>query len=195
MTTLFPHAAYAEDQTSAQTILTFHVLRAGATAGAFVSVPIGLGARIFSKTVPRPSVARALLISSARGTATGFVFAGLALAGRMWGKDAVEWQDRSWRLLANRGQVEADNWILGGGAGGMVAAVVGARRGRLPVGMADRVGAAVLGSAGLGMAGGMLGQVAYRNGLRGGKWEETAEEIKQGAEAAAKGVVEGVKKS
>ena len=35
MTTLFlPHAPYAEDQPYAKTILTFHVLRSGATVGA-----------------------------------------------------------------------------------------------------------------------------------------------------------------
>lgn len=29
-----------------------------------------------------------------------------ATMGRMWGREEIEWQERSWRLLANKGQVE-----------------------------------------------------------------------------------------
>lgn len=37
----------------------------------------------------------------------------------MAGKEEIEWQDRSWRLLHNQGQVAVDNWSLLGMAGGI----------------------------------------------------------------------------
>lgn len=43
------------------------------------------------------------------------------LAVRMKGREEIEWQDRSWRLQENRGQLEVDDWSIGGmllGGGG-----------------------------------------------------------------------------
>ena len=117
MTTLFlPHTPYAEDQPYAKTLLTFHVLRAGATAGALTSLltatlsTVYFGPRTLAGLYPR------VLLHSARGTTIGTVLAGLALGGRMYGREDIEWKDRSWRLLENKGQVEVDNWILLGAA-------------------------------------------------------------------------------
>lgn len=69
--------------------------------------------------------------------------------GRMSGKEEIEWQDRAWRIQENKGEVDTDWWVLGGGSVGAVGGgLLAARRGQIPVG----VGKAVLGGAGLGMA-------------------------------------------
>jgi hypothetical protein len=39
---------------------------------------------------------------------------------RMWGRETIEWQDRSWRLLGSKGQVECDDWTYSGMAGSAV---------------------------------------------------------------------------
>ena len=48
----------------------------------------------------------------------------VALPGRMWGREDIEWRDRSWRLLENKGQKEVDAWgVLGAGVGAVVGTV------------------------------------------------------------------------
>jgi hypothetical protein len=82
----------------------------------------------------------------------------------MWGREEIEWQDRSWRLIENKGQVECDDWTYSGMAIGAVASAV---RGK---GLGWRGG---VGSIGLGSVGGMLGYMGWRYGVKGGKFEET----------------------
>lgn len=56
----------------------------------------------------------------------------LAVTGRMYGREEIEWQDRAWRLLENQGQNKQD-------IGGAVAIVLGAVYGaafRKPLGIA-----------------------------------------------------------
>jgi hypothetical protein len=67
----------------------------------------------------------------------------------MRGRTEIEWQDRSWRLLENKGEVDTDWWASGGAAAGAVAGILATRRGKIPVGLGT--GMAVLGSMGLGM--------------------------------------------
>lgn len=76
--------------------------------------------------------------------------------GRMHGKEEVEWQDRSWRLLENKGEVQTDWWSFDGAAVGAVAGALAARRGKMPVGLAT----ATLGGAGVGMNAG-VGYMIY----------------------------------
>jgi len=45
-----------------------------------------------------------------------------ALVGRMHGREDIEWQDRSWRLLENRGQTRADDWSVGGATAALLIA-------------------------------------------------------------------------
>lgn len=88
------------------------------------------------------------LSTSGRALALGAVAGALATWGRMRGREDVEWQDRSWRILENKGEVDTD-WVVTGGAGaGALAGMIAARRGAVPI----SVGAAALGGAGLGSA-------------------------------------------
>lgn len=65
---------------------------------------------------------------------------------RMWGREQIEWQDRSWRLLENRGQVECDVFSSVGAVVG--AGVVAGHGWRGMVGGAGWRG--MVGGAGLG---------------------------------------------
>jgi hypothetical protein len=82
---------------------------------------------------------------------------------RMWGRETIEWRDRSWRLLGNKGQVECDDRTYAGMAG---SAVVLATRGT-KLGWRGAVG-----TLGAGSVLGMMGSVGWRHGIRGGKFEE-----------------------
>ena len=92
---------------------------------------------------------------------------GAVLAGRMWGREEIEWKDRAWRLLGNRGQVEVDEWGLVGMVVGGVGVLVGRGRGW-------RVG---VGGVGVGSSVGVLGYMIWRHGVKGGKWEEAVPDI------------------
>jgi len=85
---------------------------------------------------------------------------------RMRGREEIEWQDRSWRLLENKGQVECDDWTYGGMALGAIASVT------------KRGASGWKGAIGKFGAGGVLGMflyVGWRHGIKGGKWEEKLE--------------------
>ncbi|KAI9739229.1 MAG: hypothetical protein M1834_007442 [Cirrosporium novae-zelandiae] len=132
---LFPHPDYAEEQPLHHTILTYHVLHRGFQAGAFIGLPIGicrsyrkaraaaswsLPTHAKSSTAPKwlelpylrftPIFVRTIGSSCVVGT--GLII--LALIGWMYGRETIEWKDRSWRLLANAGQMRVDDWSLGG---------------------------------------------------------------------------------
>lgn len=81
----------------------------------------------------------------------------------MWGREEIEWQDRSWRLLENKGQLETDDWTYGGMLAGLAATALLRR----PVGWA-----AALGSVGAGSVAGTLGYMGWRYGVHGGKHQE-----------------------
>ena len=90
-------------------------------------------------------VARTLQ-SSGRAFALGSAVGALATWGRMRGREEIEWQDRSWRILENEGEKKTD-WVTMGGAGaGAVVVAAAARRGVLPA----SVGTAMLGGVGAG---------------------------------------------
>lgn len=72
--------------------------------------------------------------------------------GRMRGREEVEWQDRSWRLLENKGEVQTDWETIGATGVGALAGAAAARRGAVRL----AVGPAVLGGAGLGLGSGVL---------------------------------------
>lgn len=83
----------------------------------------------------------------------------------MWGREEIEWQDRSWRLLENNGQVECDDFTYAGMTGGALAM---AMRGQ---GLGWR---GAVGGMGMGSVVGMLGCMGWRYGVKGGKFEEKA---------------------
>ncbi|KAJ4988775.1 hypothetical protein SVAN01_05752 [Stagonosporopsis vannaccii] len=155
MTSLFPHPEYAEDQPAAHAILYLHVMRASAMTFSFLSLPYTGISVLVSRLRGQPSTSSILartLLNSGRGLVLGTVAGAAMTWGRMRGREEIEWQDRSWRLLGNKGEVATD-WETVGAAGvGAVAAAVGARRGVVPLGVAR----AALGGAGLGLGSGVL---------------------------------------
>lgn len=184
MTSLFlPHPAYAEDQAYAHTILTFHVLRSGFVAGGTLSLLTASSSLTYSRVRHQTpfslsSFGRTALIHSGRGGPIGLGLVGIALFPFMRGREEIEWQDRSWRLLENRGQVECDWWLLGGAASGAVAApwILQRNAGTLAVKAAQKsgkgiaTGTAVLGGATLGSVVGMMLYLARPGSpSRGGK--------------------------
>lgn len=176
MSRFFPQAAYAEDQPLSHTILTVHCLTRGATTGALVGSGVFAAREVLQRPPSSPSPSspapiRPLLPSqrflraAGTGTAIGTVLLALATAGRMAGRGEIEWQDRSWRLLGNRGQVECDDFTYGGAVVGLGAFnALGLNAG---VGWRGPVGA-----AGVGSVLGTVGYMAWRYGVKGGKFEE-----------------------
>ncbi|OAQ64799.1 ATP release protein [Pochonia chlamydosporia 170] len=169
MSRYFPHTSYAEDQPLPHAILTTHVLTRAITAGSL----IGLTITAIRQSIPswrRPGpISKRILMSSSTGAIWGLGINAVGLAGRMYGRELIEWQDRSWRLLENRGQVEMDDWTYIGMAGGVVAA--------LATGSLKGLGArGVLGSMGAGSVVGGLGWAGWRFGVNGGKFGEKEKE-------------------
>ena len=165
MTTLFPQSDYAEDQPYPKTILRFHCWLRGLETGAMIAPVTAAASTLIWGPRIFPVFNNRLFMHSYRGTLWGTVFGILAVEGRMFGREEIEWKDRSYRLLANKGQVEVDNWSLIGGA---VGAVLGARRGRPSATIMQRV----LAGTGLGTIAGTLGYMGWRYGMNGGKWPE-----------------------
>lgn len=164
MTSLFPHPPYAEDQPSSHLILYLHVIRASAMSFTFLSLPISLISSRLRKQPLLPTV----LLNSGRGLILG-TLAGAAMTwGRMRGRSEIEWQDRSWRLLENKGEVDTDWETFGATGVGALAGVVAAKRGVARMGVAPiSVGRTALGGAGLGLASGVVFMVGtYATGRK-----------------------------
>lgn len=156
MTSAFPHPQYAEDQTNAHAILYLHVMRASAMTFSFLSLPYTglsvLTSRLRKQPPGNTSILTRTLLNSGRGVVFGAV-AGVAMTwGRMRGREEIEWQDRSWRLLENKGEVDTDWETIGATGIGALAGVAAARRGVVPVSAAQ----GAIGGAGLGLASGVL---------------------------------------
>ncbi|KAK8100363.1 hypothetical protein PG999_010737 [Apiospora kogelbergensis] len=166
MSRYFPHTAYAEDQPLSRTILTTHVLTRAVTTGAV------LGTGMYG---PTPTAAAAAIAKApfqqrffrATGVTTlwtiGVVSVGLV--GRMWGREEIEWQDRSWRLLEHKGQLETDDWTYGGMVAGVAAAATRVVR-------PGPSWAGVLGVVGMGSLVGVAARMGYRYGIKGGTFKE-----------------------
>lgn len=167
MSHLWPHAAYAEDQPYHTAILTTHVLYRGFQTGAVIGPLVGAARYALApKTVTSIPLSRVLLRSTGTGALWGVGVLAVALPVRMWGREEIEWRDRAWRLLENKGQVEVDNWGLAGmgmglGGVGVLLRRKGVRGWRMGVG-----------ALGMGSTAGVLGYMVWRHGVKGGKWEE-----------------------
>lgn len=185
MSRYFPHTAYAEDQPLSHTILTIHVLTRAVTTGAVLGAGMygvrqGLLPLILpsspASTAPKPNPARLATATAApfqqrffRATGVTTLWTlgivGLGTAARMWGREEIEWQDRSWRLLEHQGQLETDDWTYGGMVAGAAAVAARALRpGPSWVG--------VLGAISMGSLAGVAARMGYRFGLKGGTFEE-----------------------
>jgi hypothetical protein len=170
MSRFWSHTPYAEDQPYAHAILTTHVLTRAVQTGSVIGSGVGTSIfllrhfHILSPRIPPSTFATTLLRSTGIGAVVGTGILALGLPIRMSGMEEIEWQDRSWRLLENKGQVECDDWTYGGMAMGTVAAV------------AQRGASGWIGAVGKVGAGGVLGMVGYmgwRYGVKGGKWEDS----------------------
>ena len=147
---------YAEDQKNAYSILYLHVMRASAMSFSFLALlgaPISL---LVSRNRQQSTYQKALLsrslLYSGRGLVLGMAAGALMTWGRMRGREEIEWQDRAQRILDNRGEVQTDWETLGAAGVGAVVGVAAARRGALPVSVAQ----AALGGAGVGFSSGVL---------------------------------------
>lgn len=153
MSHLWPHTPYAEDQPHHTAILTTHVLYRGFQTGAIVGPVVGaaryaLSLKTAASTIPLSHV---LLRSTGTGALWGVGILAVSLPVRMWGRDEIEWRDRAWRLLENKGQVEVDSWGLAGmGLGAVVGLSLRRRRGAA----GWRMG---VGALGMGSTAGVLG--------------------------------------
>lgn len=107
MSYLFPTAEYAEDQPLPRTILTTHVLSRGFQLGSAIGLLNSSAAYLLNR---RPLTAPILLRSAGTGGIIGAGIVGVGLVARMWGREEIEWKDRSWRLRFNTGQVAIDTW-------------------------------------------------------------------------------------
>lgn len=85
------------------------------------------------------------------------------LTGRMWGLQEIEWQDRSWRLLENKGQVMHDKYCDWGAGLGALTTVVANR------GVRQLWSLEMAGRAGLGALVGAIACEVVRNTWREGK--------------------------
>jgi hypothetical protein len=169
MSRFWPHTPYAEEQPYAHAILYTHVLTRAIQTGSIVGT--GAGASIFllrqlnvlKPQIPPSTFATTLLRSTGIGAVVGLGVLTVGLPMRMLGREDIEWKDRSWRLLENKGQVECDDWTYAGMAAGAVAATRGGASGWR----------GAVGKVGAGSVIGMLGYMGYRYGVKGGNWEET----------------------
>jgi hypothetical protein len=100
------------------------------------------------------------------GAFLGFCSMAILLPIRMAGKERIEWQDRSWRLLENKGQMEVDNWSTWGMLAGIGTTAAIMRKNGMPLrgpGLTH-----IVGGAGLGSLAGVIGYMGWRYGVNGG---------------------------
>lgn len=165
MSRYWPRAPYAEDQPYPHAILAAHVAVRGLTTGAALGTTATLARHVLSS---RPagggSLARRVVLAAGTWSLWAAPLSLAAMAGRMRGRDLVEWQDRSWRLLGSEGQVETDDWTAAGAAAGAAAWAAGAARG------GGRRMLGLLGASSVGGLVGVLGYLGWRYGVNGGKF-------------------------
>lgn len=151
------HPAFAEDQPHAYLLLTTHVLHRAITVGSLFGILYGGGRFALSSSArAATTLPAALLRSSSTGVLVSSGINALALAGRMYGREEIEWKDRSWRLLESRGQNQTDEWSVAGMLGGAVGGVAVGRT----VGVAAY--RAAVGGAGAGSVLGVVAMMAWR---------------------------------
>lgn len=176
---LWPHTPYAEDQSFSRLILISHVLHRGFQTGAAIGVLGGTASSILalrsSVSLSSAQAASRFVMSTGRGAVWGLGLMAILLPFRVSGLQKIEWQDRSWRLLENEGQVEVDNWSVGGATLGIAATALARRRGMIsivqtgtPISLKAQLHS-VIGGAGIGSLTGVLGYMVWRYVIRQGR--------------------------
>ncbi|KAF7198536.1 hypothetical protein HII31_00275 [Pseudocercospora fuligena] len=169
MSRFFPHSPYAEEQPYSHTLLYSHVLYRGFQTG----VTLGLGSialqSAYGYVRGRSSIPRAAFLpTTGRWALITTALMVPATYGRMYGREEIEWQDRSWRLLENKGQVETDDWSLVGTLAGAAASL---RQSAWKETGTTRT-LRIAGGAGIGSMVGVAGYMVWRYGVHGDKREE-----------------------
>ncbi|GIK06581.1 hypothetical protein Aspvir_002231 [Aspergillus viridinutans] len=160
------HPPYAEDQPFPHLILATHVLDRGFQAGSALGVAVGFVKSLRSETPSLRMSAGIITRSTGSAGLLGFCSMAILLPIRMAGKERIEWQDRSWRLLENKGQVEVDNWSTWGMLVGIGTTTAMMRKNGMPLrgpGLTH-----IVGGAGLGSLAGVIGYMGWRYGVNGG---------------------------
>lgn len=172
MSVLFPHTPYAEDQPLPHLILGLHVLDRGFQSGALLGTVFGVARNlVLRRRGTNLSIfGTPLLRSAGLGGAISTALITLGLPVRMWGRERVEWEDRAWRLLENKGQLECDTYSTAG-------AVVGAAAAAWRQGMRHSGWRVLAGGAGVGSLAGVAAYMGWRYGVKGGKWEEAVAKV------------------
>lgn len=199
---LCPQPEFAEDLPLFQSrlILTTHVLHRGFQAGSTLGLIAG-AVRVFPSIIRSPSnnlthattsISTSTLLSRTKaatptlvrsigvGAVAGLGVMSILLPLRMANADPVRWQDRSWRLLGNKGQVEVDDWSVAGMALAVVAIGAGApvRRRMIAETEGSRISSGIfvrtlglgwksaVGGVGMGSLVGVLGYLVWRDGMK-----------------------------
>lgn len=104
---------------------------------------------------------KSLVSASSKGVLIGCAIGGIATTLMMYSKEKIEWQDRSWRLLSNAGQNNADVWSLGGMIIGGALGTVVSRKFKISLTKG------IAGSAGLGCLTGLTCMIIYGKIVKG----------------------------
>ena len=171
MSRFWPQAAYAEDQPYYKAILQTHVMYRGFQVGAITGTAAGLAhSAILWRNSATPVVMRATMLSYIGiGAILSTVLCAVATPVLMRSREEIEWRDRSWRLLQNKGQVAVDDWSLAGSIVG-AAAVAARKEAGKQLGWKR-----FMGGVGLGNMAGIVGYMAWRGLSKG----EEVPEIKK----------------
>lgn len=161
------------------TILGTHVLHRGFQTGAVIGLLAGAARPLLARKQPPPlSMSKPGIMSGLKplllrpflenytglgaGIGTGLLAVGLAV--RMYGREEIEWRDRSWRLMENKGQLLVDDLSMAGMfLGGASSAALMRRNGE------KLVWKRVVGGAGMGSVAGILVYLGWSQGIRRGK--------------------------
>lgn len=168
---MFPIAEFAEDQQFPRIILYTHVVHRMVNLSAGIAV-IGTGARLAYRKLRPPTdpmkyailqqaFTKSLVTASYRSMLIAPTIGAVATTLLMRNKNLIEWQDRSWRLLANNGQNLTDKWSLGGMVIGGALGTVVSRKFKISLPKA------IAGSAGLGCLAGLTCMVIYGKIVKG----------------------------
>ena len=92
----------------------------GFQSGAAVGAAVGFvgSAKLWRNSAPAYTISRTILSSTGIGAVFSTAMMAVILPLHMRGREEIEWKDRSWRLLENKGQVSVDNWGLAGSNAG-----------------------------------------------------------------------------
>lgn len=172
----FPHPAYAEDQPFFYTILSTHVLHRGFQTGAIIGLLAGAARPLWArKQAPTITTTKAGTMSAMKplllrpllerftgmGAVIGTGLIAVGLGVRMYGREEIEWRDRSWRLLENKGQILVDDLSVAGMVLGGAASVALMRRNGEQLAWRR-----VVGGAGMGSVAGILVYLGWTYGIR-----------------------------